>query len=375
MTRRAYDKFVPAPRLNLVVRLAVVCGLVGLATAFHRFVGLTNTTTVALSYLLIVLAVATGWGLAESLVCSLVATLCFNYFFLAPVGTWAIAGVEDWVAFFSFLVVAAVASHLSERARHKTRQLLRHEEEKARIAELARDAEMIRRSETFKSTLLDGLAHELKTPLTSLKASVSALRASEAVRSGAEVELLSIIEEETDRLNRLVSEVLQMARIEAGKLRLNAQSCRVEALIAGAREDSQRFLDGRSVVVAIEPGLPAAWADAELIGTVLRHLLGNAAKYSTPGTPIEVRGSEKEGLISISVGDHGPGLSEAEMARVFEPYYRGPATAHLVAGMGMGLAIAHDIVERHGGRISVESWPDRGTTFTFTLPAGAGEHP
>jgi len=352
-----------------------VCSLVGLVTALHRWIGLTNTTTVALSFLLVVLAVATGWGFTESLVCSVAATLCFNYFFLAPVGTWAIADTENWVALFSFLVVAAVASQLSERARQKTRQLLRHEEEKARITELARNAELVQRSEAFKSTLLDGLAHELKTPLTSMKASISALRASGANRSSAEAELLAIVEEETDRLNRLVSEVLQMARIEAGKLRLNAEPCQVESLIARARENSQRFLDGRCVEVTVEQGLPAAWADPELIETVLRHLLGNAAKYSKPGTPIEVRGSQREGQVSICVADHGPGLNEAEIARVFEPYYRSSATAAVVSGMGMGLAIAHDIVGAHGGRIWAESWPGRGTTFTFTLPAATGKHP
>jgi two-component system, OmpR family, sensor histidine kinase KdpD len=365
----------PMPRLNLALRLAVACGLVALATAFHRLIGLTNTTTVALSYLLIVLGVATAWGLAESLVCSVAATLCFNYYFLAPVGTWAIADIENWVALFSLLVVAVVASELSERARQKTRQLLQHEEEKARIAELARNAEMIRRSETFKSTLLDGLAHELKTPLTSLKASVSALRSRQIVRSGEETELLEIIEEETDRLNRLISEVLQMARMEAGKLRLNAQPCRVETLIAAARENSQRSLEGRPVEVAVEPGMPDAWADPELAETVLRHLLGNAAKYSTPGTPVKICGLKGENQISISVADQGPGLSEGELAHLFEPYYRGPATAHLVSGMGMGLAIAHDIVAAHGGRIWAESCPSRGSVFTFTLPTAKGKHP
>jgi two-component system sensor histidine kinase KdpD len=363
-----------APRLNLAFRLGVACGLVGLATAFHRFIGLTNTTTVALTYLLIVLAAATAWGLAESLVCSVASTLCFNYFFLAPVGTWAISDTENWVALFSFLAVAVVASQLSERARQKTRQLLRQEEEKARIVELARTAELMRRNEAFKSTLLDGLAHELKTPLTSLKASVSALRANQAARSGEEAELLSIIEEETDRLNALVSEVLQMARVDAGKLRLNAKPCKVETLVAAAYQNAERVLDGRPVQVAVEPEVPSVWADPELIGTVLRHLLGNAAKYSTPGTPIEVRGSANDEHIRISVADHGPGLSEEEIELVFEPYYRGPATAHLVSGMGMGLAIAKNIVTAHGGRIWAESWPGQGTVFTFTLPIADGKH-
>jgi K+-sensing histidine kinase KdpD len=364
---------VSTSRFGLIFRLAVACGLIGLATAIHRLIGLTNTTTVALSYLLIVLAVATGWGLTESLVCSAAATLCFNYFFLAPVGTWAIADLENWVALFSFLVVAVVASQLSERARQKTRQLLRHEEEKARITELAHNAKLARRSEMFKSTLLDGLAHELKTPLTSLKASVSALRANQTIHSGEQAELLTIIEEETDHLNVLISEVLQMARVEAGQLRLHHQQCDINALIASACDSAERLLDGRPVHVTVRPGLPPVWADRDLIGTVLRHLLGNAAKYSTPGTPIEISTSQQDGQVRTSVADQGTGLSEEEIAHVFEPYYRSPATAHLVSGMGMGLAIAHNIVTAHGGRIWAESSPGR-TVFTFTLPVAAEKH-
>jgi K+-sensing histidine kinase KdpD len=363
-----------APRMNLAMRLSATGCFVAVATAIHRWSGFANTTTVALSYLLIVLAVATGWGLAESLFCSLVATLCFNYFFLAPVNTLAIDDADNWVALFAFLVVAVVASQLSERARQKTNQLLRHEEEKGRITELARKAELLRQSEAFKSTLLDGLAHELKTPLTSVKASVSALRANDSDRSSEETELLAIIEEETDRLTKLVSEVLQMARIEAGKLHPNSEPCQVASLIAGAHQHAERLLDGRDVEVRIEPGVPTVWADSELIGTVLRNLLGNAAKYSTPGKPIEIHGYEKEGQIMISVVDHGPGLSEDELIRVFEPYYRSPATANVVSGMGMGLAIAKNIVAAHGGRIWAESWPGRGATFTFTLPKTAGKH-
>jgi len=147
------------------VRLLVVCGLIGLVTAFHHSIGLTNATTVALSLLLVVLAVATIWGLGESIVASLVAAACFNYFFLPPIGTWTIADPENWVALFTFLVVSIVSSQLSERARRKAREAIEHQREKARLSELTQRAEMVRQSEEFKSTLLDALAHELKTPL------------------------------------------------------------------------------------------------------------------------------------------------------------------------------------------------------------------
>jgi len=350
------------------VRLLVVCGLIGLVTAFHHSIGLTNATTVALSLLLVVLAVATIWGLGESIVASLVAAACFNYFFLPPIGTWTIADPENWVALFTFLVVSIVSSQLSERARRKAREAIENQREKARLSELTQRAEMVRQSEEFKSTLLDALAHELKTPLTSLKASVSALRTNGTAQSAAQRELLAIVEEETDRLNRLISEVLHMARTEAGKLRVNREPCAVDRLIAGAVADSQRLLEGRPVHVDVESGVSSVLVDRDLIETVLRHLLDNAAKYSAPGKPIQVRVAGEGGQVQIRVTDQGPGLDDAELSQVFERNYRGGRTRDSVPGLGMGLAIAREIVVAHGGRIWAESSPGQGATFTFTLP-------
>lgn len=353
------------------VRLLVVCGLIGLVTAFHHSIGLTNATTAALSLLLVVLAVATIWGLGESIVASLVAAACFNYFFLPPIGTWTIADPENWIALFTFLVVSIVASQLSERARRKAHEALVHQQEKARLSELAQRADLLRQSEEFKSTLLDALAHELKTPLTSLKASVSALRTSREAQSPAQRELLAIVEEETDRLNRLVSEVLHMARTEAGTLRLNREPCAVDELISSAVTGSRQLLEGRPVKVDVEAGAPFVLADRNLTGTVLRHLLDNAAKYSSRGEAIEIRAAGREGQVQIQVTDHGPGLDDAELSQVFERNYRGPRNRDSVPGLGMGLAIAREIVVAHGGRIWAESSPGHGSTFTFTLPASS----
>lgn len=350
------------------VRLLVVCGLIGLVTAFHHSIGLTNATTVALSLLLVVLAVATIWGLGESIVASLVAAACFNYFFLPPIGTWTVADPENWIALFTFLVVSIVASQLSERARRKAREALEHQREKARLSELAQRADLVRQSEEFKSTLLDALAHELKTPLTSLKASVSALRTSREAQSPAQRELLAIVEEETDRLNRLVSEVLHMARTEAGKLRLNREPCTLDELIAGAVADSRQQIEGRPVQTDVESGVPSVLADRELIATVLRHLLDNAAKYSAPGGSIQVRVTRDGGQVQVRVTDQGPGLDDVELSQIFQRNYRGTRTRDSVPGLGMGLAIAREIVVAHGGRIWAESSPDHGSTFTFTLP-------
>lgn len=355
-------------------RLAVVVLLIALVTGFHRSIGLTNATTVALSLLLVVLAVAALWGQAEAIVTSLVATACFNYFFLPPVDTWSIADPQNWVALFSFLIVSIVAGQLSERARRKAREAIAHQEETARLAEIARRAETVRQSEEFKSTVLDALAHELKTPLTSLKASVSALRAGAALPA-PQAELLAILEEETDRLTRLISEILQMARLDAGKLRLNRQAVPAARMIAAVVEESRRVLDSRAIDVQVAAGLPSLFADEELACTVLRQLLDNAAKYSAPGQPIRIRAEPADNKVCISVADRGPGLSETELSHLFERHYRGAATRDAVPGMGIGLAIARDIVAAHGGHIWVESTLGQGTTVTFTLPTRAEPEP
>jgi two-component system sensor histidine kinase KdpD len=226
---------------------------------------------------------------------------------------------------------------------------------------------MLRQSEEFKSTVLDALAHELKTPLTSLKASVSALRNDAAV-AAPQAELLTIMEEETDRLNRLISEILQMARLDAGKLRLNRKAVAVERLIGPVVDSAQRSMDGRVIEAHLSPGVAAVSADEELAQTVLRHLLDNAAKYSAPGKPILVRAEAAANQMRVSVSDSGPGLQEDELAHVFERHFRGARTRDAVPGLGIGLAIARDIVLAHGGRIWAESTPGAGTTFTFTLP-------
>lgn len=332
--------------------------------------GFGNATTVALSFLLVVLAVAAVWGLAEAIVASLIAAACFNYFFLPPVGTWTIADPENWIALFSFLIVSIVASQLSERARRKAREAIEHQAEKARLAEVARRAELISRGEEFKSTLLDALAHDLKTPLTSLKASVSALRAG-ADPQAPHAELLAIIEEETDRLNRLVSEVLQMARLDAGQIFLEPRPCAVDTLLYDALADVRRQMDGRSVEMKIAAHLPTVTADAGLLRTALGQLLDNAAKYSTPGKPIRIQAESGGDCLRIAVSNSGPGLTEAELSHVFERNYRGTQTRDAVPGTGIGLAIVRDIVAAHGGRIWAESSPEQGTTFTFTLPLAA----
>jgi two-component system sensor histidine kinase KdpD len=241
--------------------------------------------------------------------------------------------------------------------------------EKARAIEDASHAEAARQSELLKAALLDSLAHDIKTPLTSIKAAVTSLL---GAPDAGQHELLTIINEEADRLNRLAAEVIEMARIEAGRLHLEKAVIPVTALVDQALARFTTALEARRVTVEIEDGLPPAEADPELILSVARQLVENALKYSPAGSPLTVSARAKNGKIVIGVADRGPGIEENERFRIFEKFYRGRAHRYDTKGTGMGLAIAKGIVEAHGERIWVESEPGRGSAFYFTLPVYGG---
>jgi two-component system sensor histidine kinase KdpD len=242
--------------------------------------------------------------------------------------------------------------------------------EKARALEDASHAEAARQSEVLKSALLDSLAHDINTPLTSIKAAVTSLLSGSAAPSH---ELLTIIDEEADRLNQLAAEVIAMARIEAGKIHLEKQQIQPEELIDSVLADLRPALHGRAVNVDVPPGLPNAEADPEFVQQVIKQFLENALKYSPAATPITVSAALKSGKIVIGVADRGPGIQENERALIFDKFFRGRQHRFESKGTGMGLAIAKGIVEAHRERIWVESEPGEGSAFYFTLSVYGGK--
>ena len=241
--------------------------------------------------------------------------------------------------------------------------------ERARALEEASSAEAARQGEVLKSALLDSLAHDIKTPLTSIKAAVTSLLSSS---DHSERELLTIINEETDRLNQLAAEVIEMARIEAGKLHLEKQPVAVAELISGARADLAAAIQNRPVKVRVQDGLPEAEADPDFAMQVVKQFVENALKYTPEGSPIDISAELQSGRIVIGVADRGPGIAENERAHIFDKFFRGRRHRFDTKGTGMGLAIAKGIVEAHGGRIWVESEPGQGSAFYFSLAAIAG---
>jgi two-component system sensor histidine kinase KdpD len=259
---------------------------------------------------------------------------------------------------------------VSDAAVHALVNLIAISMENSRSREMATRAEAARQSEEFKSTLIDGVAHEFKTPLTSIKAATSGLLASTVSDPAQQRELLTVIDEEADRLTGLVTEAIHLARIEAGKIHLNKAPQSVKKLIDDAIQQAEPARDGRLVDVVIDKELPQVPFDNELMQLAIRQLIDNAFKYSTPGTPIQVRAGVHNGSMAIRVHNTGEVLSELERDRVFDKFYRGAAVQDRIAGTGMGLAIAREILRAHGGDILLESSRDRGTEFTAMLPIG-----
>jgi len=259
-----------------------------------------------------------------------------------------------------------IGGELSTAALHALAYLVAIGIERARSLEQASKIEVARQSETLKSALLDALAHDLKTPLTSIKGAVTHLLARR--HDPEEEELLTIANEEADRLHRLVVEVLEMSRIEAAKLHPDRAPHGIADIVAASLKEQEESLKGRDVELQIPETLPAADVDFEFIQQVLKQLLDNAVNYSAPGSPLTISAEVVSGKIVLSVTDRGKGIAEEEQSRIFDKFYRGRSSRDNVLGTGLGLSIAKGIVEAHGGKIWVTSEPGKGSVFSVALP-------
>lgn len=244
--------------------------------------------------------------------------------------------------------------------------------ERAHAIEMVGKTEAAREGERLKSALLDAITHDFRTPLTSMKASVTTLLSPAKLDGGQRDELLHIIDEECDRLNRLVGEAAEMARLEAGEVKLQIEPIRVDDLIAGALDVCRGVLGTRPIRIDLKDPDLQVRADAARAQEVLVHLIQNANLYSSADHPITIGAEEKDEFVQFNVADQGPGIGEAELGLIFDKFYRGADQRYRVQGTGMGLPIAKAIVEAHGGTIGVISQVGHGSVFSFTLPIVRG---
>lgn len=240
--------------------------------------------------------------------------------------------------------------------------------ERVRALEEVTKTRASQESERLRSALLDSVTHEFRTPLTSIKASVTSLLSPFALDTAQRNDLLTVINEEADRLNRLVGEAAEMAQLDAGMLGLEKQPTDISELAEAAVVEGKSYLQNHPVEIKIAPNLPKVSLDHTRIREVLGHLLENASKYSSPGTPIRITAGIEKNLMVISVADQGPGIDPMEQSLIFDKFYRGRHQRYAASGTGMGLAICKVIVEAHGGTLGVVSQVGQGSVFSFTLP-------
>ncbi len=241
--------------------------------------------------------------------------------------------------------------------------------ERARALEALSKNRAEQEHERLRSALLDSVTHEFRTPLTSIKASVTTLLSDAALDDQSRRELLTVIDEETDRLNRLVGEASEMAQLDAGMFKLDLRTHSICDALEPALCDARPSLESHPVEASVDcESLPKVRMDVERIREVLMHLLENAGKYSDPGVPIKVTSERKGDWLVTSVADRGPGIDSFEQSLIFEKFYRGRHQRYSAPGTGMGLSIAKVIVEAHGGTIGVVSQLGSGSVFSFTLP-------
>jgi two-component system sensor histidine kinase KdpD len=240
--------------------------------------------------------------------------------------------------------------------------------ERAQLAEQAQQARLIQATEKLQAALLNSISHDLRTPLVSITGALTSLQQEEiALDGGARRSLLETALEEADRLNRLVGNLLNMTRIEAGAMHVGHEPVDVQDLFGYALERVEKNLGGRPVTVNIPPDLPLVPLDFVLMTQVLVNLLDNALKYSSPGAPIELNAHIAGAFLEIEVADRGSGIPKEDLKRVFEKFYR-VQRPDQVTGTGLGLSICKGIVEAHGGFIAAENRPEGGTVVTIALP-------
>jgi K+-sensing histidine kinase KdpD len=353
----------------------------------YRLEGHVNVAAAGLLLVTVVTVCSVLWGSGPGLLAAVIGVTGLNYYFIPPVHTFSISGTQNWVAFIVFACCALIVGQLSARAQDKAEQLeeqqvkakILQEELQAAMRE-ANQAELLRRSESLKSALLDAVTHDIRTPLTSIKASVTALLSEDGklARSDPEGsrELLEVIDEETDRLNRFTEHMLELAKLQSHELVVQPQASSVQEIVEAASSRLEDALRDRTLEISVANDASQIRADAKLISEVLFNLLDNAVKHSAAGSRVLVASlSGKPGWTLLRVEDEGPGIPPALRKEVFQRFFRSDDPEKPVGGLGMGLAIARGIVEAHGGSIWIEDGSaHRGAAVCFTVPAESAEH-
>lgn len=250
----------------------------------------------------------------------------------------------------------------------------------AEVRELAEELDSLqhalRQHEQAQVTFLAGVAHDLRNPIAALKLSAGVLiRRPDPLPADAVRNTLTRVSEQAERLDRMVGDLLDRTRIEAGNLDLRREPCDLRGLVRSVVELQSATSEAHTLSVDAPQGPVLADCDPVRVAQVLNNLVSNAIKYSPAGGQVRIRAWAAGGDACIEVSDEGVGIPEAEHRRIFDPFHRSRLQSHGIPGVGLGLSVSRRIVEAHGGSIEVESTPGRGSTFRVRLPATSTEHP
>ena len=302
-----------------------------------------NDAHVAIGFLLVVVGAGAQAGRGAGLSIALLAFASFDWFFVLPYDTFVVDKPLDWLVLLAFLAMGVVVTQLFERARRESA-----------------GAERARRREAIVASV----SHDLRTPLTTIKALAHDLAAGGDERA-------EVIEAEADRLSGLVDDLLDFSRINSGNLAVSIEPNEAEDLVGAALQQVMGASRGRRINVTLDPGHPLLFGRFDFTHTlrVLVNLIENALKYTPPDRDIDLLVKREGEWLTFTVADRGPGVSEAERERIFDPFYRPQGMAPDTRGVGLGLSIARGLAELQGGSLSYADRTGGGSAFTLRLPA------
>jgi signal transduction histidine kinase len=324
---------------------------------------------------LAVLFVALFWGVGPSLFAIALNTVLLDYFFLPPVNKGSLVTYESMAQLLPFIVTGLIIALItSQRERERLKTLAAEQELQAYALELEEINQKLGDANQTKDRFMSIASHELKTPITTIRgqAQLALRRLDKQQELSSDLESvhtsLERINDQTGRLTSLIDELMDVSSIRAGKVQLHKRKQDLNMVSREVAED-QRMLTGRSIVLDIPSTPVKAQVDGDRISQVLVNLISNAVKYSPERSPVEITVNQGDSHATIIVRDYGKGIPKEQQERIFETFYRTPdAQSSSKQGLGLGLAISKEIVERHNGRIWMESAPDHGSTFFVELP-------
>lgn len=323
-------------------------GLVLVTTLFGEFVKRRlEPTNIVMFYLLGVVIAAIRWGQGPAVLSSILGVFCFDFFLVPPYLTLNVAHIQYIFTFIGFLIVGLVVSTLASKTRE---HLLQQQTEKLQTA------------------LLSSISHDLRTPLASITGSLTVLLDKDSsLDHSTRKELLETACEESDRLNRLVGNLLDTTRMESGALRISRKPCELRDVLGASLEQLKEKIQNRNIKMDLPKDLPEIPMDFSFMMKVFVNVIDNALKYSPPDTAIIIKACITQDKIKIEIKDQGIGIPDGDLKRVFEKFYRAEKPQK-VTGTGLGLSICKGIVESHGGDITAENNPDKGAVLTIALP-------